>query len=687
MKRNGDDDMGKKKGNNLTFKKVLTMYALLPLIVVSVSIGLAVIIIANTQIKKQIYNSMIASISQIGASFDYSTERNIEIMKAYAQAPAIQNYLKNQDDAELAAVAEQYTLDFFATLEGFEGIYLANWDSKVLTHPAPPVVGKVMREGEKLEELRNAMLDADEVYNVGIISSPASGELIMSLYLPIFDEDKPIGYIGAGTFVNAMADKISDVSQLQLSSAYVYFVSPTGTMLYHPDPEKIGNPVENDAVKLLVADIEAGNHPKPDCVQYNFRGVNKYAAYYVEPDNRYIAVLTADETEALGSVKIIKDTTFTIVVVCVVLFTILSLFVAKVIANPLTEVAKSIDILGTGDITVTCEAVSPINETKSVINGFDSLKDALQKAIGNVKEASSVLNTAIVSVDEKTAYNVESITQINDAIVDVSQTSQTVSQNAQNMAEKSMILEKDVEDLNENIETLLNASQTIKNVNGMATQCMKSVYDGSKDSVQAIHNISEKIAETNAAVENISKAIVAIESIASQTNLLSLNASIEAARAGEAGRGFAVVADEIRTLADSSAQSAKEIRAIIENITALSGETVDISDQVYNVISKEQNDIETTQLKFNELLESVESSISEINKIKTIAVSLDDIKSELTMNISELSAISEQLGASAEEVASSCQIVTEACTDTQASTQEMRAINENMTMAIDFFKL
>ena len=227
MKRNGDDDMGKKKGNNLTFKKVLTMYALIPLIVVSVSVGLAVIIIANTQIKKQIYNSMIASISQIGASFDYSTERNIEIMKAYAQAPAIQNYLKNQDDAELAAVAEQYTLDFFATLEGFEGIYLANWDSKVLTHPAPPVVGKVMREGEKLEELRNAMLDADEVYNVGIISSPASGELIMSLYLPIFDEDKPIGYIGAGTFVNAMADKISDVSQLQLSSAYVYFVSPT----------------------------------------------------------------------------------------------------------------------------------------------------------------------------------------------------------------------------------------------------------------------------------------------------------------------------------------------------------------------------------------------------------------------------------------------------------------------------
>ena len=78
----------------MTFKKVLTMYALIPLIVVSVSVGLAVIIIANTQIKKQIYNSMIASISQIGASFDYSTERNIEIMKAYIDYVVVFAYFR-----------------------------------------------------------------------------------------------------------------------------------------------------------------------------------------------------------------------------------------------------------------------------------------------------------------------------------------------------------------------------------------------------------------------------------------------------------------------------------------------------------------------------------------------------------------------------------------------------------------
>lgn len=679
--------MGTKK-SNVTFKKILNMYALIPLIVASLAIGLAVIMIANTQIKNQVHNTMICSIGQIGNSFDYTTQRNELMMKTFMEAPIVREYLEHPEDEGLAQKAQDYTVEFFGELEGWEGIYIADWDSKVLTHPAEPVIGKVMREGEKLEELRSAMLASDGVYNVGIIESPASGQLIMSMYAPVYnDAEEPIGYVGAGTFVSNQAANFIDVSALGLQSAYVYFVAPDSTMLAHPDEEKIGKPVENAAVKGVIAKLEAGEHPTTECVEYKYKGKMKYASYFVGQNESYVAVLTADESDALAAVKYIKDTTFVIVMICIIVFATLSLLFARVIANPITQIAKSIDILGTGDISAECNASSNIREIKSVINGFDILKNALQTSIGNVQDSASVLNSAIINVDEKTANNVESITQINDAIIEVSTTSQAVAENAQCMAEKSVILEQNVEELNENVSILMNASQIIKDVNSEATRCMTSVYDGSKESVDAIHSISAKITETNEAIENITKAIVAIESIAAQTNLLSLNASIEAARAGEAGRGFAVVADEIRNLADSSAESAKEIRVIIENVTALSGETVKISNQVYDVISNEQNDIETTQNKFNELFEAVESSINEINKIKAMAVSLDEIKTEMTLNISELSAMSQQLGASAQEVAASCQVVTGACTDTQASTQEMRAINENMSEAIAFFRL
>lgn len=683
---NNKKTKGQKK-SKLSFYKVLNMYALIPLITVAVALGISAIVISNQQLKMHINNSMISAVKQIGTAFDYSTQITKTTMAEYASAPVIQEYLKNQGDTGLAEKAEQYTLDFFGNLEGWEGIYLANWDSKVLTHPAAPVIGKVMREGERLEELRNAMLNADGVYNVGIINSPASGELIMSLYMPIYDGDTPIGYVGAGTFVNDVATKFADISALGLSTAYTYFVSPDGTMLSHPNPDKIGQPVENEAVKKLVADLANGIHPEIDCIEYMYKGIAKCASYYVDDEENYIAVVTADETDITASTKHIRNSVLVVVLIGVLLFGSASIVYASIIGKPLVLLCKATEKLSEGNVSVRCDAKSNIREIATVISSFQKLTAALSDSIGNVVESAASLREAIVSVDEMTAGNVESVSQINDAINEVSATSQTVAENAQHMADKNMVLERNVEDLNENVVILLDAAQTIKTVNTEASECMKSVYEGSKDSVSAIQNISTKINDTNKAVESISKAVVAIESIASQTNLLSLNASIEAARAGEAGRGFAVVADEIRSLADSSAESAQEIKVIIESIMTLSGETVEISDQVTNVISKEQADIEATQKKFNELLEAIDNSLAEINKIKGMTVSLDTVKNDMVTAITELSAVSEELGASAEEVAASCHIVTDACTDTQASTEEMRAINEHMTDAIQFFKI
>ena len=678
----------KTKQSKLSMRVTLLLFALLPLVVVSVTLGILSISKSKSEMKNYTNDSFIQVICDVGSSFDTIVTKNQDSLKAFATAPVLAETLKNPGDKDLLAKAQKFTLDYFGSLQGWEGLYLSDWNSQVLTHPNEGAIGMVLREGDSLTGLQNSITSAPEgIFNTGIMVSPASGQNIMSMYVPVMDGDKPIGFVGGAFYVQGIAENISDVTRLNLSSAYVYIVDSTGMMLYHPDESKIGNPVENEAVKGLVAQLEAGTVPEPGLVEYEYKGTTKYAGYYIGNNAHYIAVLTADEDEVLSGITETRTFILIIIAVCIVVFTVIALLVERLISVPLVDMSKALSELSTGDVTVESKAKSHIRETKSIIASFAELREALGNSMNTVKDAAGLLNDSIVNVDEMTGNNVQSISQINSAIGEVSETSQSVADNAQLITEKTMRLGEAVETLNRNVESLHEASQTIKTANNEASSSIESVYASASESVDAMGDIKAKIDETNTAIGNIQVALQAIESIAAQTNLLSLNASIEAARAGEAGRGFAVVADEIRGLADSSAESAKEIKQIIEDVVVLSSGTVDISDRVYEVIEKEKLEIENAQDKFRILSDSVETSINGIEIINQMGETFDQIKVDLTNATSDLSAVSEELGASSEEVASTCQTVTDACVDTQNSTAEMRGINDDMSNAISFFKL
>lgn len=675
------------KSRTISFHMMLLLLVLVPTITVSMSLSVVMYNMTSRELRASMNNSMVSYITEMGIAYDNTTETAKTIMGTFASNPDVISYLKNQDDIELGEKVQEYTKNYFGKLDGWEGIYLASWESKVLSHPTDSVVGRVMREGDRLKQLQDSMLSSDGVYNVGIINSPASGQLIMSMYMPVMDGNVPLGYVGAGTYVHDNIRPLDNADNIGLESAYTYVVDNHGTILYHPDSGKVGGMSENEALLEVLANLGNADSKKTGTISYVYNGVKKHAAYYVGEEQHYVAVFTADDREILTNTKRNLNIMVISAGVLILFFSALAFIISKLIVKPLKKMVKVIEALSKGNTDVNTDVRTMVTESRNIRDSATDFKGALREALGAVKNASLVLKDSIDDVRAKTVDNTDKVNQINTAISEISQTSQNVAQNAQDITEQTITLSDKIDILFKNVAELDKSAGLIKTNNENAAAQMSIVMAAAQSSVDAVDGIAEKIQETNLAIDEISKCVSVIEEISSQTNLLSLNASIEAARAGEAGKGFAVVAEEIRHLSDSTAESAQEIKQIIEKVVKLSEVTVDYANKVVRTTEEEQQNISDTQQQFAILSDAVTNSLDNIYDIKNVTDILENIKSHLVTATSNLGAIAEELGASAQEASANCHTVAQTCNDTELSTRMMQKADKDMMDDIEFFKL
>ncbi|MBO7403297.1 MAG: methyl-accepting chemotaxis protein, partial [Lachnospiraceae bacterium] len=203
---------------------------------------------------------------------------------------------------------------------------------------------------------------------------------------------------------------------------------------------------------------------------------------------------------------------------------------------------------------------------------------------------------------------------------------------------------------------------------------LSNINDKTKKSVNVIYDQTN---ETNSSAEKISEATALISSIASQTNLLSLNASIEAARAGEAGRGFAVVAEEIGQLAEQSSDSAKKIESIIGTLVESSKRAVATMDDVKKIIEQQNEYIEKTRDIFGDVDKEINNSLVGIKGISDMVDELDSARKVVVDAVSSLTSIAEENAASTEETSASTSLVNEMMSDVSGiSTRVSEAAKE-----------
>ena len=201
-----------------------------------------------------------------------------------------------------------------------------------------------------------------------------------------------------------------------------------------------------------------------------------------------------------------------------------------------------------------------------------------------------------------------------------------------------------------------------------------------------IDDISRTIAATQEAVTNINDKVEGIASIATQTNLLSLNASIEAARAGEAGKGFAVVAEEIGKLADDSKAMADDIRKEMDVLLEQSKAAVQAAEDVKQGNQDQQIALGETLDAVNGMLSDIGSTVGGVQLISQGAEQCDTSKNAVVDVMSALSAISEENAASSEETGASMQELSATVTTLAGSANGLKEIAEKLNKEMEFFK-
>lgn len=408
-----------------------------------------------------------------------------------------------------------------------------------------------------------------------------------------------------------------------------------------------------------------------------------YGSLFVGYDKNTVSAMTRSNIyKMVGTLCVIA-----VAVMAVIAFLMRS--IGKVLHNTVDHLEEVAD--GSLNVMVQNKVLERNDELGEVSRSLQKLVSSFKEIVKNIMTASAELDSFSGEFKESFDNIKESISNINTAVDEIANGATQQAGDTQKANEEVINMGDALDSTAGNVIALTDSAQKMSDYNSSANEILEELLEISKKTNQSVDDVQKQTDETNRSAMEIQEATELIASIASQTNLLSLNASIEAARAGEQGRGFAVVAGEIRTLADQCSESADKIANVVHELLDNSNQSVHTMNEVMVSIEQQNEKLENTLKMYAQLNDEIHIVSQAIHEISAQVDGLGDTKNAVLELLESLSAISEENAASTQQTSASMielSNIVEECTEKTAGLLTLSAnLRDNTTkFSIDVIK-